>query len=192
MLDAEELRDARLHLSALSSSISARARPASLASTRSNASFSPLLRQLRNTASRSPAARISPVVKPLSRRAQTEANPPSIPRVRRAQYHTPPREPRHHAAHLALVDAGGAREVAERERLLRGAEERDRAPFPQAHAELAPVAQLRAARQQVRHQCTRYERRSRISVIEERRLVAAAQPDVEAERSAARCMRHQE
>src|SRR3954453_13104188 len=61
------------------------------------------------------------------------------------------REPGHYAAHLALVDARGVRKMIERERLGHPAEERNGPPLPKAHAELAPVAQLRAAREQVRH-----------------------------------------
>ena len=87
-----------------------------------------------------------------------------------------------HAAHLALVDAGGARELVERQRLARRAEQRDGAPLPQADAELAAVAQLGAARQQVRDrvQPVRDQLADDASVIEERRLALAAQADVEA------------
>src|SRR3954465_5995934 len=82
--------------------------------------------------------------------AEAETDAAAVDRVGLAQHDPTRREPGHDAAHLALVDAGSARELVQRQRLGGGAEQCDAAPFPQAHAELAPVAQLGAARQQVR------------------------------------------
>src|SRR5919204_1567778 len=91
------------------------------------------------------------LVDALAELAQREPHAPPVARMRSAQHDAALRQARHHPAHLALVDAGRCCELHERHRLVRRAEQRAGAPFPQAHAELAPVAQLRAAREQIRH-----------------------------------------
>src|SRR5690349_4528092 len=82
---------------------------------------------------------------PGARQRQPHAAP--VARMRVATHEAATRESRDHAAHLSLVDAGRLRELHERHRLFRRAEQRERAPFPQADAELAPIAQLCAARE---------------------------------------------
>src|ERR1700694_5803115 len=90
------------------------------------------------------------LVEPAPALAERELHAARVARVGRALHHPAPGEPRYDAAHLALVDAGGMREVVERKRLGRRAQQRDRAPPPPGGRGFAPVTPPRAAREQVR------------------------------------------
>src|SRR6266571_6076329 len=61
--------------------------------------------------------------------AQREPHAARIAGIGLARNDAALRQPRDHAAHLALVDARGVREVVEGERLARCAEQRDAAPL---------------------------------------------------------------
>src|SRR6185436_20484490 len=76
----------------------------------------------------------------LAHAGEGKLNSPAVVGVGFSKDDPAPRQSRNDAAHLSFVDTRGTRELVQRLRLGRAAEQGHGAPFPEADAEFAAVA----------------------------------------------------